>query len=137
MLPEREHVARQVPQHRADIVTPEAIFPQRGAELVLLLPVYKQAQGILPTAGSAVHLQHLLAHQTLHMAMHSLTRYPKSLGCQRDDIAWMRLDVFQDKLPHHRTRWTHSHNHHLSFVNVTLLYCKFMEMVCQHIEREV
>ena len=56
MLPEREHVAWQVPKHRADIGAPEAIFLQIGAERVLLLPVDTRAQRIPPTPRRAVHL---------------------------------------------------------------------------------
>src|SRR5439155_2259561 len=65
------------------------------------------------------------------MAMRGLTRYPKGLGRQRDNIAGMLLDMLQDKLPYRRTRWTPTHAAIPPFVNIICVYCKYLDVICQ------
>jgi hypothetical protein len=81
-----------------------------------------------------VHLEHVIPHQPLDMAMHPLTRYPKVLRRQCDDIRGMLLDMLQDKLPYLGTAFLCA-NHSQSSISTTLLSNKYV--YCQHVMCEL
>ena len=59
--------------------------------------------------------------------MRGLTRYPKGLGRQRDNIAGMLLDMLQDKLPNLSTFMAYIDHKDSLLLNIVNIFCPYYQ----------